>query len=480
MTRLITRRLGRTERQVTTLGLGGQASIQWTAEGVDPVAIIEKAYRLGINYMDTSNVYGPSQKNFGEAFRRLGLSPSAANYDPAARGRIFVATKTHIRTARRPKGARFRTDFSEGMLDDFHVSTAVEDVRRSLSLMFGDGKGGYPDGVYLDSVQFHNINTMDEIDMLFEGLDDPRPERDWMGALAAMLDLREGTNRSGCNPNQERLIRHIGITGHWNSAAHIYAIQRDNRRILDTLLVTMNPGDCMHMAHRYNAVAVAAAADMGVIGMKIFADAAYYHKAAQFSDSIDHVYYKVGSPELPSAELIRYALSVRGISTIIVGIGHIDDDAQKCQLTRNLADAQAAEPLDGGAMAAIEARLTATGKHRANDYFQRRAIGLTPPRNVGAEPDSSAKLFGRLAVRVTWDTSYAGAVPIERYDVLRDGEVVNRIPQTPQFTSRRSCCDDIFPCGHPPGSHTYRVRAIDAAGATAESASFTVDPGTEP
>ena len=70
-----------------------------------------------------------------------------------------------------------------------------------------------------------------------------------------------------------------------------------------------------------------------------------------------------------------------------------------------------------GAMAAIEARLTAAGKHGASDYFQRRALGLTPPRNVGAEPDSSARL-GRLAVRVTWETSYAGAVPIERYDVL--------------------------------------------------------------
>jgi aryl-alcohol dehydrogenase-like predicted oxidoreductase len=479
MIQLITRRLGRTERQVTTLGLGGQASIQWTGAGVDPVAIIEKAYRLGINYMDSSNVYGPSQKNFGEAFRRLGLSPSAANYDPEARGRIFVATKTHIRTARRPEGARFRTDFSEGMLDGFHVSTAVDDVRRSLSLMFGDGKGNYPDGAYLDSVQFHNINTMDEIDMLFEGFDDPRPDRDWMGALAAILDLREGTNRSGCNPRQEKLIRHIGITGHWNSAAHIYAIQRDSHRIIDTLLVTMNPSDGKHMAHRYNAVAVAAAADMGVIGMKIFADAAYYHKAVQFSDSADHVYHKVGSPDLPSSGLIRYALSVQGISTIIVGIGHIDDDAQKCQLTRNLVDAQPAEPLDEGTMAAIEARLTALGKHRANDYFQRRAVGLTPPRNVGAEPDSSSQLFGRLAVRVTWDASYAGAVPIERYEVLRDGVPVGVVRHAPQFTSRRFCYDDVFPDGQPPGSHTYRVRTIDTAGATAESASFTVDPATE-
>jgi hypothetical protein len=139
----------------------------------------------------------------------------------------------------------------------------VDDVRRSLSLIFGDGKGGYPDGAYLDCLQFHNINTMDEIDMLFEGLDDPKPDSGWLGALPAMLDLREGTNRTGCNPEKEKLIRHIGITGHWNTAAHIYAIQRDSRRLLDTLLVTINPSDGKYLAHRHNAIEVAAAADMG-------------------------------------------------------------------------------------------------------------------------------------------------------------------------------------------------------------------------
>ena len=226
MAQLKTRRLGRTDRQVTTLGLGGQASIQWTADGVDPIAIIEKAYRLGINYIDTSNVYGPSQANFGEAFRRLGLSPAAGNYDASAREKLFIASKTHIRTGRRPDGETFRTDWSEGMLDDFGVQTAVDDVRRSLSLMFGDGQGNYPEGAYLDCIQFHNINTMDEVDMLFDGFYDRRPDRSWMGALPAMLDLREGTNRTGCNPKKEKLVRHIGITGHWNTAAHIYAIQR--------------------------------------------------------------------------------------------------------------------------------------------------------------------------------------------------------------------------------------------------------------
>src|SRR5262252_5107728 len=185
MVELLMRRLGRTNRQVTTLGLGGQASIQWTPDGVDPIAIIEKALQLGITYLDTSNVYGPSQKHFGEAFRRAKLVPGVAGYDAAMRARLFIATKTHVRSARRPAGARFRSDFSEGMLDEFKVATAVDDVRRSLSLMFGDGKGGYPEGAYLDSIQFHNLNALDEVDMLFEGFDDPSSDRPWMGALAA-------------------------------------------------------------------------------------------------------------------------------------------------------------------------------------------------------------------------------------------------------------------------------------------------------
>jgi len=213
------------------------------------------------------------------------------------------------------------------------------------------------------------------------------------------------------------------------------------------------------MAHRHNAIAVAAAADMGVIGMKIFADAAYYHKDVKFSDTPDHVYHGVGSPELPSRELVRYALSVEGVSTIIVGIGHIDDDAGKCQLTQNLAAAQLEKPLDQAAMAAIEAKVTAAGKDRANAYFQRKAIGLTPPRNVGVEADSSMPMLGRSAVRITWDTAYAGDAPIERYDVLRDGEIVGSVPHTPQFRAQRFHYDDIFDEGRLTGAHGYSVRA---------------------
>lgn len=473
MAQLITRRLGRTKRQVTTLGLGGQASLQWTGKGIDPVAIIEKAYRLGVNYMDTSNVYGPSQQNYGKAFRNLGLSPAADNYDPTARKALFLATKTHFRSARRPNGAWFRTDFSDGMSDSFKVASSVDDVRRSLSLMFGDGRGGYPEGAYLDSIQFHNLNTMDEVDMLFQGFDDPTPEREWMGSLAAMLDLREGTNKTGLNPKREQLVRHIGITGHWNTAVHMLAIRQDSKRIIDTLLATVNPSDGKYMGHRHNAIEVAQAADMGIIGMKVFADAAYYHKDARFSNNPKDVYLGVGSEDLPSHDLIQYALSVQGISTLITGIGNIDDDPSKCQLEQNLLAAQMEETLGSVTMKSIEDRITALGKDEANSYFQRRSTGLTAPRNIGVEADSAMPLMGRNAIRISWDTAYAGPAPIDRYDVLRDGKVIGAIAHQPQITEKRFHYEDAMGNDGKTGNSSYAVRSVDATGLMAQSSSIT-------
>jgi len=72
---LMKRSFGKIGREVTTFGLGGQASLQWTPEDVDPVAIILKAFHRGVTYFDTSNLYGPSQGNYGKAFNSLGLIP---------------------------------------------------------------------------------------------------------------------------------------------------------------------------------------------------------------------------------------------------------------------------------------------------------------------------------------------------------------------------------------------------------------------
>src|SRR5208283_5849032 len=90
--KLLKRDMGRLNFEATTLGLGGQASLQWTPEGVDPVRIILKAFRLGINYFDTSNAYGPSQLNYGKAFPELHLVPGEAGYDESRRREIFLTS----------------------------------------------------------------------------------------------------------------------------------------------------------------------------------------------------------------------------------------------------------------------------------------------------------------------------------------------------------------------------------------------------
>ncbi|MGP8245670.1 MAG: hypothetical protein ACLQVN_14275 [Bryobacteraceae bacterium] len=71
-----------------------------------------------INYLDTANAYGPSQVNYGEAFRRLHLTPTDTNYDLALRERLYLATKTGCRFALDPAGAG---------------PTAVDELKRSLT-----------------------------------------------------------------------------------------------------------------------------------------------------------------------------------------------------------------------------------------------------------------------------------------------------------------------------------------------------------
>ena len=51
--------------------------------------------------------------------------------------------------------------------------------------MFGDGKGNYPEGAYLDLMLFHNLNRMEEVDAIYEGIENTNPSMERIGALAA-------------------------------------------------------------------------------------------------------------------------------------------------------------------------------------------------------------------------------------------------------------------------------------------------------
>ncbi|HET7770216.1 MAG TPA: aldo/keto reductase, partial [Chloroflexota bacterium] len=323
------RLLGRTGRWVTPLGLGGQASLQWTAAGIDPADIVARAVELGVNYLDTANAYGPSQLNYGEAFRRLHLVPHDPEYNVFLREWLFIASKTGRRYA----------------LDRSGTATAIDDLKRSLTQLFGDGRGGIPDGAYLDSLQLHNLTSHEQVDQAYEALDRrgaAMPDR--IGAIAGLLDYRDGTNHTGLNPEGKRYIRHIGITGHQSSPVLMRALQRDADRAFDTLLVAINANDRRYSSHQHNVVPVAMGREVGVIAMKAFADGVFYGKPARFSSSPQDVVRTVGRDgSISPGDLVRYAVSVPGVSTLITGIGQIDRDVStRDQLMANLTAATAA------------------------------------------------------------------------------------------------------------------------------------------
>jgi aryl-alcohol dehydrogenase-like predicted oxidoreductase len=453
------RLFGKLGFEVTTMGLGGQASLQWTPEGVDPVKIILKAFDLGINYFDTSNLYGPSQENFGRAFKIKNLIPGSHDYDENLRRSMFLTTKTHLRYAKGDGEVNGVTNWTNGE----QGTNTIDDLHRSLSLMFGDGKGNYPEGAYIDMMLIHNLNTREEVDALYEGLDNPDPNAERIGALAALRDYRDGTNLTGLNSRNEKLIRHIGFSGHFDPSVNMYMIQRDNTNLLDAMLVAINANDKLMFNMQYNVIPLAIAKNMGVIAMKVFADGAMYTKPAEWSNTPNHVVRTVGSESVPSHPLIKYSLTTPGIHLAIIGIGHISNKDEECQLTDNLAAAQILpEGLTEAERTAIEemARKVKEGK---TNYFQNAALPLTAPKEVSVVQNKENNI--RKAT-LSWNTAYAGDAPVKTYEIWRNGARIHEIPFAPQITIKPFTYSESL---NDKTAHTYIMKVVDGKDRIAES-----------
>ena len=449
---LMTRTLGRTGFDVTTIGLGGQASIQWTPDDVDPIAIIIKAVELGVNYLDTSNVYGPSQENFGKAFKALNLIPGLPGYNEKVRRSLFLASKTMIRYS---KG----TDLGQrrGRSQGPPESLAVEDLKRSLSTIYGDGRGGYPDGAYLDLFQIHNLNTMEEVDAIYTGYDQVDLRSDEIGALAALVDYRDGSNLTGLNPKEERLIRHIGITGHYSSPVMMECLQRDTKEIIDTMLIAINANDRRYLNHQHNAIPVAQAKNLGLIAMKVFADGAMYTKEPHWSRTPEDVVRLIGTESLPSRPLVEYALTTPGITTAIIGIGEIHDDPRLCQLEQNSSAAQIeAESYSSVDREEIE-NLALNARQGQTNWFQVEKQPLSAPRQVEAIVE---KRDDQAVVKVSWHSAYAADSPIQHYEILLNDQPVGRVEHIPQTTTEPFVCEARVE----QAKGTCQVVAVDSAG----------------
>lgn len=452
---LATRLLGRTGREVTTFGLAGGNKVQWELPGDEAVQIVVKAVRAGMTYIETANNYFLSQEKMGKAFEALNLKPGLPGYDHSLRGRLFIATKTALRHAIVRDGSKPMGRSSGG------GTLVLDDIKRSLTQFFGDGKGHIPAGAYLDLMQVHHIGSKEDVDAAYEGLDSPEDKSlPRIGAIACLLDYRDGTNRTGLNPQHHKWIRHIGITGHENPAVHMYAIQRDTRNILDTLLVAVNPNDPHYFCHQTNSIPVAHAKGMGIIGMKVFADGVMYGLKQGYAHRPGQSVPTVGQPDkLPYADFIRYSLNPEGMATIITGIGLIDkdDDPQRDQLVANLAAAQAAKPLSRQEKKDIERTVADLHGTRTN-FFQQPSAGFQPAQGFAVERQSPSH------VRLQWHTAYAAGERIVRYEIYRRHERIATVPFRPQTTRTPFSVDDKqAPRGHTGGLY-YKVRAVDEAG----------------
>jgi hypothetical protein len=136
-----TRNLGKTGYKVGIFSLGGQAALEKANNEAIAVPIIEKALDLGVNYIDTSSIYGGperwSEQYVGKVMKHR-------------RNDAFLATKTKERTR----------DGSMRMIET------------SLKLLQTD---------HVDLWQLHDIGTMTDINEIFAR----------GGAMEALLEARD-------------------------------------------------------------------------------------------------------------------------------------------------------------------------------------------------------------------------------------------------------------------------------------------------
>ena len=302
-----TRNLGKTGYKVGIFSLGGQAAIERARNEDVAVPIIEKALDLGVNYIDTSSIYGGperwSEQYVGKVMKRR-------------RAETFLATKTKERTR----------DGSMRMLET------------SLKLLQTD---------HIDIWQLHDIGTMTDIDQIFAR----------GGAMEALLAARD-----------QKIVRYLGITGHYRPDALMEAI---HRHPFDTILMAVNAADPHHYSFSEQLLPLAVEKQMGIIGMKVPARGRILSSWTPPSlEQQKHMWEGMVPAPTPGTldmrQAMYYSLSLP-VSTVIIGC---DSTAQ---LDENVRLARDFTPLSQQQMAALSEKAQPVSKQSLFFRFYERA-----------------------------------------------------------------------------------------------------------
>ena len=282
-----TRNLGKTGYKVGIFSLGGQASLEKPNNFDVAVPIVERALDLGVNYIDTSSIYGGpdrwSEQYVGKVMAKR-------------RNEAFLATKTKERTR----------DGSMRMIE------------KSLQLLQTD---------HVDLWQLHDVGTMYDVNQIFaKG-----------GAMEALIEMHE-----------QKVVRYLGLTGHYRPDALMEGI---NRYPFDTILMAMNAADPHHYSFNDALLPLAVEKQMGIIGMKIPGRGRILSTwtpppIEQQKHSWEGMTIQTSSPgTLRMREAMYYTLS-KPVSTVIIGcdtIAQLEENVQLARAFTPLSDTQQQE-----------------------------------------------------------------------------------------------------------------------------------------
>jgi len=271
-----TRNLGKTGFRAGIFGLGGQGALEKANNESLALQMIQRALELGVNYFDTSAIYGGhdrwSERYLGKALK-------------GNRDQVVIATKTKERTR----------------------DAALKNLDESLKLLDTD---------HIDIWQLHDVGIQEDVDQIFgKG-----------GAIEALVQARD-----------QKIVRHLGVTGRFRPEALIESIRRFP---FDTILMAVNAADKYYYSFAKELLPLAVEKQMGIIGMKVMARGRILSSwTPPPVDQQKHSWEGRGAitttpGTLTKRETFFYTLSLP-ISTAIIGCDSVEQVEECVELARS-------------------------------------------------------------------------------------------------------------------------------------------------
>ena len=270
-----TRNLGKTGYKVGIFSLGGQAALEKPNNFDIAVPIIERALDLGVNYIDTSSIYGGPERWSEQYVGRVMKT---------RRQEAFLATKTKERTR----------------------DGSLRMIEKSLKLL---------NTTQVDLWQLHDVGLPEDVNAIFaKG-----------GAMEALLEMQE-----------QKVVRFLGVTGHYRPEALIETV---NRHSFDTILMALNAADTHIHSFTAQLLPLVVERQMGIIGMKVPARSRLLSswtppplEEQQHSWEGSAIATRPGVMNM--AEAMQFTLSLP-VSTVIIGCDNIAQLEENVRIARD-------------------------------------------------------------------------------------------------------------------------------------------------